>query len=104
MFCIRIVDFRGLAHLPDDRGRIILQGSLGRLRLRASAISPSRERPMPGKGSLIGFADQSKRQCRERLRQNIAIAVEELLDDGWEPECIAEALLELADSLSHWTC
>jgi hypothetical protein len=22
---------------------------------------------MPGKGSLIGFADQSKRQCREQL-------------------------------------
>lgn len=52
---------------------------------------------MPGKGWLIGFADQSKRQCREQLRQNIAIAVEKLLDDGWEPECIAEALMELAD-------
>ncbi len=52
---------------------------------------------MPGKGWLIGFADQSKRQCREQLQQNIAIAVDELLDDGWEPECIAEALVELAD-------
>ncbi|MFB2567441.1 hypothetical protein [Rhizobium sp. IMFF44] len=52
---------------------------------------------MPGKGWLIGFADQSKRQCREQLRQNIAMAVEELLDDGWEPDCIAEALSELAD-------
>ncbi len=52
---------------------------------------------MPGKGWLIGFADQSKRQCREQLQQNIAMAVDELLDDGWEPERIAEALLELAD-------
>ncbi|GES53700.1 hypothetical protein FBZ98_12512 [Rhizobium sp. ERR 922] len=52
---------------------------------------------MPGKGWVIGFADQSKRQCREQLRQNIARAVDELLEDGWEPECIAESLLELAD-------
>lgn len=52
---------------------------------------------MPGKGWLIGFADQSKRQCREQLRQNIAMALDELLDDGCEPQCIAEALLELAD-------
>ena len=52
---------------------------------------------MPGKGWLIGFADQSKRQCREQLRQYIATAVDVLLDDGWEPKCIAEALLEFAD-------
>ncbi len=52
---------------------------------------------MPGKGWVIGIADQSMRQCREQLRQNIARAVDELLDDGWEPLCIAEALLNVAD-------
>jgi len=56
-----------------------------------------KELHMPGKGWLIGFADQSKRQCRGELRQNIATAVEELLDDGCEPERIAEAPMELAD-------
>ena len=35
-----------------------------------------KELHMPGKGWLIGFADQSKRQCRGELRQNIATAVE----------------------------
>lgn len=61
------------------------------------SVVMKKELHMPGKGWLIGFADQSKRQCREQLRQNIATAVEELLDDGWEPERIADALMELAD-------
>ncbi|WP_168878887.1 hypothetical protein [Rhizobium sp. P28RR-XV] len=52
---------------------------------------------MPDKGLLIGFAERSKRQCREQLRQEIGTAVDELLHAGCEPEVIAEALLELAD-------
>lgn len=53
---------------------------------------------MPGKQWLIGFADQSKRQCHEQLRRTIDEAVQELLQDGWEPQCIAETLLEIADN------
>ncbi|WP_368517516.1 hypothetical protein [Rhizobium sp.] len=53
---------------------------------------------MPGKQWLIGFADQSKRQCHEQLQRTIDAAVQDLLQDGSEPQCIAEALLEIADN------
>ncbi|MGY5779594.1 hypothetical protein [Rhizobium sp. LEGMi135b] len=53
---------------------------------------------MPGKQWLIGFADQTKLQCHEQLREKIDAAVQELLQDGWEPQCIAETLLEIADN------
>lgn len=53
---------------------------------------------MPGKQWLIDLADQSKRQCHEQLRQKIDTAVQELLQGGWEPQCIAETLLEIADN------
>jgi len=53
---------------------------------------------MPDKQWLIGFADQSKQQCHEQLRRTIDAVVQDLLQDGREPQCIAEALLEIADN------
>jgi hypothetical protein len=52
---------------------------------------------MPDKGSLIGLAEQSKRECREHLRDKINMVIDEALQDGFEPHCVAEALMELAD-------
>ncbi|WP_349963359.1 hypothetical protein [Rhizobium sp. ZPR3] len=52
---------------------------------------------MPGKQRLIDVADASKQHCRQQLRKTIDVAVNELLEAGWEPQTIAEALLELAD-------
>jgi hypothetical protein len=51
----------------------------------------------PDKQWLIDLADAAKQQRRQQLRQTIDGAVEDLLEAGWEPGTIAEALLELAD-------
>ena len=96
MICIRIADFCGLTQLPNDRGSILLENpaaSVARAGFRliyllsdGTPVVIEEKLSMPAKGWLIGFADQSKRQCREQLRRNIAMAVDELLADGWDVE------------------